>query len=83
MLQGICGPGNCTQACVNSRGEPTVSPFLQGSLAPGRVTVLAPLPASNSPPPGCPVYEMPGDQGNQWLLCPLQGRHFITLGGIF
>lgn len=31
------------------RGRAYRPPFLQGSLAPGRVTVLSPLPASQSP----------------------------------
>lgn len=43
------------------------------------VTKLAPLPASRSPPPHCPVHEVPGNPGNQWLLYSLEGRHF-TLG---
>lgn len=43
------------------------------------VTKRAPLPASCSPPPHCPVHKVPGNPGNQWLLYSLEGRHF-TLG---
>ena len=84
MLWGICGPGNCAQACVNSSGgEPTIFTPSPGVLGPWAGSLCRPHFLPLSTPIGHPVCEMPGDQGNQWLLCPLEGGRFITPGGTF
>lgn len=70
QLRVAGAPGRDADGREFFQGQSLQPSLSQGSLAPGWVTVLAPLPASPSPPQGRPV----GGSGDQWLLCSREGR---------
>lgn len=64
-------------------GQPTIFSLSPRVLGPWLGHCAGPTSClPQSPPfPQAPVCEVPGDQGTQWLLYSLEGRHF-TLGGL-